>query len=116
MFWCFQKLGVHILLFFLDLRYVDEGKQSVIIVSCSVAESDDIVPQDKSYVRVQNYRSVMVVRAHETFEKKGFDYALTYYDNPECYMPKYAYNWIVNSGGPLYLKQVSLIVLIHFFA
>ncbi|KAM3715745.1 StAR-related lipid transfer protein 7 [Dirofilaria immitis] len=48
----------------------------------------------------------MVVRAHKSFDCKGFDYVLSYYDNPESNVPKYAYNWLINYCGPYYLHQV----------
>lgn len=83
------------------------------IANCAVADSANIIPRcEKKYVRVETYRSVMVVRAHKTFDCKGFDYILSYYDNPESNIPKYAYNWLVNCGGPYYLHQV---VAIDFF-
>lgn len=31
---------------------------------------------------------------------------LTYYDDPQSNIPSVAYNWIVNRGGPYFLKQV----------
>uniref|UniRef100_A0A915Q3X9 Phosphatidylcholine transfer protein n=1 Tax=Setaria digitata TaxID=48799 RepID=A0A915Q3X9_9BILA len=92
---------------FVRRRYTDEKDRCIVIANCSVADSASIIPLcEKKYVRVETYRSVMVVRAHENFNCKGFDYILSYYDNPESNIPKYAYNWLVNYGGPYYLHQV----------
>ncbi|VDO32324.1 unnamed protein product [Brugia timori] len=92
---------------FVRRRYIDEKDHCIVIANCAVADSANIIPRcEKKYVRVETYRSIMVVRAHKTFDCKGFDYVLSYYDNPESNIPKYAYNWLVNYGGPYYLRQV----------
>ncbi|KAM3715746.1 StAR-related lipid transfer protein 7 [Dirofilaria immitis] len=52
----------------------------------------------------------MVVRAHKSFDCKGFDYVLSYYDNPESNVPKYAYNWLINYCGPYYLHQIKFAI------
>ncbi|VDK18275.1 unnamed protein product [Anisakis simplex] len=85
-------------------RYVDEEDRSVVIASSALDES--LLPSSNSFVRVQTYRSVMVVRAHHSFDEMGLDYVLTYYDNPESNIPSYAYNWVINRGGPIFLQQV----------
>nr|CRZ23774.1 Bm2031 [Brugia malayi] len=92
---------------FVRRRYIDEKDHCIVIANCAVADSANIIPRcEKKYVRVETYRSIMVVRAHKTFDCKGFDYVLSYHDNPESNIPKYAYNWLVNYGGPYYLRQV----------
>ncbi|CAI5450363.1 unnamed protein product [Caenorhabditis angaria] len=48
----------------------------------------------------------MSIRAHEDWETHGVDYILTYSDNPEANIPRYIYNWMVNKGGPYFLRQV----------
>ncbi|VDM38404.1 unnamed protein product [Toxocara canis] len=89
---------------FMRRRYVDENEQSVVIASSALDHK--LFPVSREYVRVQTYRSVMVVRAHTCFDEKGLDFVLTYYDNPESNMPSYAYNWVVNRAGPHFLLQV----------
>ncbi|TMS37137.1 hypothetical protein L596_004133 [Steinernema carpocapsae] len=83
---------------------VDEENKRVMLISRSVGT--DQVPVSGNYVRVLVYASTMVVRAHSDFTKDGLDYVLTYCDNPEANIPTPAYNWIVNHGGPYFLKQV----------
>uniref|UniRef100_A0A1I7XV65 START domain-containing protein n=1 Tax=Heterorhabditis bacteriophora TaxID=37862 RepID=A0A1I7XV65_HETBA len=41
-----------------------------------------------------------------TTKTQKSDYILTYFDNPEANIPRYLYSWIVNHGGPYFLKQV----------
>lgn len=95
-----------------DFRYIDLKDRCIVIANCAVTDSASIIPLcEKKYVRVETYRSTMVVRAHHSFDSKGFDYVLSYFDNPESNIPKYAYNWLINSGGPYYLQQVISIVL-----
>lgn len=89
---------------------MDEAEQSVVIASNALDR--ELFPLNSEYVRVQTYRSVMVVRAHRCFDEKGLDFVLTYYDNPESTIPSCAYNWIVNHGGPHFLQQVPFALLI----
>lgn len=44
----------------------------------------------------------------QLFFQNGLDYVLTYHDDPQANIPTYAYNWIVNRGGPYFLKQVHV--------
>ncbi|OZC06701.1 hypothetical protein X798_06311 [Onchocerca flexuosa] len=92
---------------FVRRRYINKKDRCIVIANYAVTDSADIIPRcEKKYVRVKSYRSIMVVRAHKAFDCKGFDYVLSYYDNPESNIPKYAYNWLINYGGPYYLHQV----------
>ncbi|VDM97863.1 unnamed protein product [Thelazia callipaeda] len=92
---------------FVRRRYINEKDRCIVIANCAVTDSAKIIPTtENKYVRVETYRSVMVVRAHESFDCKGFDYILSYHDNPESSIPRYAYNWLINYGGPYYLDQV----------
>ncbi|VDP23012.1 unnamed protein product [Onchocerca flexuosa] len=95
---------------FVRRRYINKKDRCIVIANYAVTDSADIIPRcEKKYVRVKSYRSIMVVRAHKAFDCKGFDYVLSYYDNPESNIPKYAYNWLINYGGPYYLHQVITI-------
>ncbi|UMM35111.1 hypothetical protein L5515_007882 [Caenorhabditis briggsae] len=77
----------------------------------AVIDSESVQPEvfpssSKSNVRVKSYSSRMSIRAHTNWESHGVDYILTYSDNPEANIPRYVYNWMVNKGGPYFLKQV----------
>uniref|UniRef100_A0A1I8A1P1 Phosphatidylcholine transfer protein n=1 Tax=Steinernema glaseri TaxID=37863 RepID=A0A1I8A1P1_9BILA len=85
-------------------QYSDEHKKTILVISKSVGT--DEFPVSGNYVRVLVYASTMIIRAHTDYNKDGLDYVLTYCDNPEASIPTTAYNWIVNHGGPYFLKQV----------
>ncbi|VDM61046.1 unnamed protein product [Angiostrongylus costaricensis] len=65
-----------------------------------------LVPGDSKNIRVATYRSRMAVRSHKEFDDHGLDYILTYSDNPQANIARPVYNWMVNYGGPYFLKQV----------
>ncbi|KAE9419491.1 hypothetical protein Angca_004323, partial [Angiostrongylus cantonensis] len=69
----------------------------------------EVVPahvRDSKNIRVATYRSRMAVRSHKEFDDHGLDYILTYSDNPQASIARPVYNWMVNYGGPYFLKQV----------
>ncbi|EGT55224.1 hypothetical protein CAEBREN_04654 [Caenorhabditis brenneri] len=77
----------------------------------AVVDSESVQPEvfpsiSESNVRVRSYTSRMSIRAHTNWESHGVDYILTYADNPEANIPRYVYNWMVNKGGPYFLRQV----------
>jgi len=59
-----------------------------------------------SAVRVIDYESQMVIKPHSTFDENGFDYLLTYFDDPRAYVPMTAYNWIASSGLPGFVDSL----------
>ncbi|KAI6227306.1 START domain-containing protein [Aphelenchoides fujianensis] len=85
----------------------DEHSQTMQIDSEGLSArewADD--PADKGVVRVDVYKSRLSVRAHSSYTSNGLDYVLTYSDHPKAAIPGPAYNWILNYGGPYFLKQV----------
>ncbi|CAI2355067.1 unnamed protein product [Caenorhabditis sp. 36 PRJEB53466] len=77
----------------------------------AVVDSESVQPEvfpstSDANVRVRSYTSRMSIRAHTDWESHGVDYILTYSDNPEANIPRYVYNWMVNKGGPYFLRQV----------
>uniref|UniRef100_A0A914YSF5 Phosphatidylcholine transfer protein n=1 Tax=Panagrolaimus superbus TaxID=310955 RepID=A0A914YSF5_9BILA len=87
-------------------KIVDENARKIIVSSHAVDEK--LLPDKSKHVRVNNYRSSMVINAHKSFDDDGLDYVLTYHDDPQANIPNTAYNWIVNRGGPYFLKQVHV--------
>ncbi|NWY05215.1 STAR7 protein, partial [Nothoprocta ornata] len=69
------------------------------------------VPEDPEYVRVRTYESQMVIRPHKTFDENGFDYLLTYSDNPQTVFPRYCVSWMVSSGMPDFLEKLHAATL-----
>ncbi|XP_010124381.1 PREDICTED: stAR-related lipid transfer protein 7, mitochondrial, partial [Chlamydotis macqueenii] len=77
-------------------RYsVDKENNLMGLVSRAVEHPG--VPEDPEYVRVRTYESQMVIRPHKTFDENGFDYLLTYSDNPQTVFPRYCVSWMVSS-------------------
>lgn len=63
-------------------------------------------PVDNKYVRVNKYSSRMVIRPHRTYDDNGFDYVLTYFDDPQAAFPAPAYNWMASSGVPDFVEKL----------
>lgn len=86
-------------------RYmVDDDNKLMVFVSRSTEHPE--VPVHSSYVRVHTYKSQMVIRPHDSFDDNGFDYVLTYFDDPHAIFPGPAYNWMAASGVPDFVKKL----------
>uniref|UniRef100_A0A8C6IQJ9 StAR-related lipid transfer protein 7, mitochondrial n=1 Tax=Melopsittacus undulatus TaxID=13146 RepID=A0A8C6IQJ9_MELUD len=91
-------------------RYsVDRENNLMVLVSRAVEHPS--VPEDPEYVRVRTYESQMVIRPHKTFDENGFDYLLTYSDNPQTVFPRYCLSWMVSSGMPDFLEKLHTAAL-----
>ncbi|NXJ83281.1 STAR7 protein, partial [Trogon melanurus] len=91
-------------------RYsVDKENNLMVLVSRAVEHPS--VPEDPEYVRVRTYESQMVIRPHKTFDENGFDYLLTYSDNPQTVFPRYCVSWMVSSGMPEFLEKLHAAAL-----
>uniref|UniRef100_A0AC35UC48 START domain-containing protein n=1 Tax=Rhabditophanes sp. KR3021 TaxID=114890 RepID=A0AC35UC48_9BILA len=84
--------------------FINWDTQSLMVISKGLKPSE--YPDDEKCLRISNYNSTMAVRAHKDFYSHGLDYVLTYCDDPEANIPSIAYNYIVNQGGPYFLRQV----------
>jgi hypothetical protein len=83
---------------------VDADKKVMVIINRSV--DHPAYPVDKKYVRVDTYVSKMVIKPHTSFDENGFDYVLTYFDDPKSSFPSVAYNWMANTGVPDFVDKV----------
>ncbi|CAL8321453.1 unnamed protein product [Lota lota] len=91
-------------------RYdVDWENNLMILVSRAVAHPR--VPETQQFVRVHSYQSKMVIRPHKSFDENGFDYLLTYSDDPQTVFPRYCVNWMVSSGMPEFLDKLHTAAL-----
>ncbi|WAR21472.1 STAR7-like protein, partial [Mya arenaria] len=63
-----------------DYLYVRRYKNYMMLMAKSVQHPQ--FPETKQFVRVAEYSSQMVIRPHSKFEENGFDYVMSYYDNP----------------------------------
>ncbi|XP_077353745.1 stAR-related lipid transfer protein 7, mitochondrial [Festucalex cinctus] len=69
------------------------------------------VPESQDFVRVHAYQSKMVIRPHKSFDENGFDYLLTYSDDPQTAFPRYCVSWMVSSGMPAFLEKLHMAAL-----
>lgn len=91
-------------------RYdVDFNNNLMILVSRAVQHPR--VPETQEYVRVHSYQSKMVIRPHKSFDENGFDYLLTYSDDPQTVFPRYCVSWMVSSGMPDFLDKLHTAAL-----
>ncbi|XP_048369104.1 stAR-related lipid transfer protein 7, mitochondrial [Sphaerodactylus townsendi] len=91
-------------------RYnVDRENNLMVLVSRAVEHPN--VPEDPEFVRVRTYESQMVIHPHKTFDENGFDYMLTYSDNPQTVFPCYCVSWMVSSGMPDFLDKLHMAAL-----
>ena len=69
-------------------------------------------PPTSDYVRVGRYTSRMVIKPHRSFDEKGFDYVMSYFDDPQLYVPYWAVNKMTVSSKILlpHLPHLSLAV------
>ncbi|OBS76893.1 hypothetical protein A6R68_16649 [Neotoma lepida] len=84
-------------------RYsVDQENNVMVLVSRAVEHPS--VPESPEFVRVRSYESQMVIRPHKSFDENGFDYLLTYSDNPQTVFPRYCVSWMVSSAKNMEIK------------
>ncbi|KAL2100442.1 hypothetical protein ACEWY4_004836 [Coilia grayii] len=91
-------------------RYdVDVEKNLMVLVSRAVEHPS--IPESQDFVRVHSYQSRMVIRPHRSFDENGFDYLLTYSDDPQTVFPRYCVSWMVSSGMPDFLEKLHAAAL-----
>ncbi|XP_078095391.1 stAR-related lipid transfer protein 7, mitochondrial [Mustelus asterias] len=84
--------------------HVDQNNNLMVLVSRAVDHPE--VPESSSCVRVSSYQSQMVIKPHRSFDENGFDYLLTYSDDPQTVFPRYCVSWMVSSGMPDFLEKL----------
>lgn len=65
-------------------------------------------PADPQYVRVNTYQSNMVIKPHTSFDEAGFDYILTYSDDPQTNFPGGCFNWLASSAVPDLVERLRV--------
>ncbi|KAM3600491.1 uncharacterized protein V6R79_024290 [Siganus canaliculatus] len=88
------------------VRRYDVDIDNNLMVMVSRAVQHPRVPETQDFVRVHSYQSKMVIRPHKSFDENGFDYLLTYSDNPQTVFPRYCVSWMVSSGMPDFLNKL----------
>lgn len=89
--------------------HVDVENNLMILVSRAIKHPS--VPEIQEFVRVHSYQSKMVIRPHRSFDENGFDYLLTYSDDPQTVFPRYCVSWMVSSGMPDFLEKLHTAAL-----
>uniref|UniRef100_A0A673H653 StAR-related lipid transfer protein 7, mitochondrial n=1 Tax=Sinocyclocheilus rhinocerous TaxID=307959 RepID=A0A673H653_9TELE len=89
--------------------HVDMENNLMTLVSRAVRHPS--VPETQEFVRVHSYQSKMVIRPHRSFDENGFDYLLTYSDDPQTVFPRYCVSWMVSSGMPDFLEKLHTAAL-----
>ncbi|XP_058864428.1 stAR-related lipid transfer protein 7, mitochondrial-like [Acipenser ruthenus] len=91
-------------------RYnVDVENNFMVLVSRAVEHPT--IPESPDFVRVRSYQSKMVIKPHKSFDENGFDYLLTYSDDPQTVFPRYCLSWMVSSGMPDFLEKLHAATL-----
>ena len=83
---------------------IDYKNNFMILISKSIQHPK--MPETTEYVRVIEYWSQMVIKPHTTFDDCGFDYMLTYYDDPRASFTSRAYNWMAFYGVHDFVERV----------
>ena len=90
---------------FIRRSRVDYDRNFIVLVSKSVPFKH--IPETDEHVRVYDYMSQMVIRPHQNnFFESGFDYMLTYFDDPRASFPSPAYNWMASRGVPDFVDKL----------
>ncbi|XP_014676438.1 PREDICTED: stAR-related lipid transfer protein 7, mitochondrial-like [Priapulus caudatus] len=85
---------------------VDDERGVMVLVARAVEHPQR--PATDSYVRVSQYVSQMVIRPHRGFTDCGFDYTLTYSDDPQAPFPGPAYRWLARKGVPDFVEKLHV--------
>ncbi|KAI5622614.1 stAR-related lipid transfer protein 7, mitochondrial [Silurus asotus] len=93
------------------MRRYEVDVENNLMVLVSRAVEHPAIPETQEFVRVHSYRSRMVIRPHKSFDENGFDYLLTYSDDPQTVFPRYCLSWMVSSGMPDFLEKLHTAAL-----
>ena len=90
-------------------EYIFVRRYCLVLISRCLSENHFKYMPDKKEkkedVRVNNYKSNMIVIPHTEFDKIGCDYIIQYYDINKAKIPKLAYTWMASSGLPDYISR-----------
>ena len=84
---------------------IDYERNFIVFISRSVDYRD--IPETCEHVRVYDYLSQLVIKPHgNSFYGTGFDYILTYFDDPRASFPSPAYSWMASRGVPDFVEKL----------
>ena len=90
---------------------VDRKNNMMILTARSIDHPS--YPATNDYVRVQEYRSQMFIRPHKSFDEKGFDYVMSYFDDPQLSVPYWAVNRMTVSSK-LKTSDLTMVKFLKF--
>ncbi|CAG5134608.1 unnamed protein product [Candidula unifasciata] len=82
-----------------------DANTSTMVITARATEHPSC-PETDSCVRVATYCSQMVIKPDTTFEENGFDYVMTYFDDPKTNFPPMCFNWMASTGVHEFLEKV----------
>lgn len=86
-------------------RYQIDKNRNVMVLSSHAIEHPKC-PVDSAHVRVHVYTSSMVIKPHKQFDDNGFDYVMTYSDDPQATYPSFCYSWLAKTGVPRFVDEL----------
>lgn len=92
-----------------DYVFVRRGKvdhYSMSMILMSRATTHPLCPENGDHVRVPSYNSSMVILPHRTFDENGFDFVLSYFDDPKTNFPSYCMNVLTSSNLPAFINTL----------
>lgn len=92
-----------------DYVFVRRGKidhNSRTMVLLSRATHHPLCPENNEHVRVPSYHSSMVIVPHKTFDEDGFDFVLSYFDDPKTNFPSYCMNILTSTNLPTFIETL----------
>lgn len=89
---------------FMRKCFIDR-KNNIILICCKSVDHPKF-PVNPHLQRVNDYWSYMVIKPTTAFNQKGFEFSLTYYDNPGIRIPKYITNYVSQRQLPEFIKQL----------
>ncbi|GAB6031539.1 StAR- lipid transfer protein 7, mitochondrial [Chamberlinius hualienensis] len=84
--------------------HIDPVNNVMVLVSKST--DHPFCPVTNNYVRVSQYSSSMVIKPHTGMNENGFDFVLTYFDDPQAMIPGPAYRWMASSGVSEFVEKL----------
>lgn len=84
--------------------WISRTENAIVLINRSVTHPS--IPESRRYVRVHRYFSEMVIRPHTFIDELGFDFELTYFDDPQSYLPSSYVNWVTTTAMPDFLNQI----------
>eukprot|EP00731_Ephydatia_muelleri_P007222 Em0003g1470a len=84
--------------------WVSRTENAIVLINRSVTHPS--IPESRRYVRVHRYFSEMVIKPHTFIDELGFSFELTYFDDPQSYLPSSCVNWVTTTAMPDFLNQI----------